>query len=155
MEGIKEVGISICFTVIVSTLFSILMPSQKLEKVIGFSISLFFVTGVISPFFNTNIDFSIDIADIVDVSPLQHEMTSQLTNIAVTRLQNSTLNILTKNNLEVTNVQIYVNNLDYDSISIDRVIITTYEQGTINQAKIQGIVQSELGIIPQIIVLEV
>ena len=50
MEGIRMIGMSICVTAAATSLFSMLIPDAKLERVLKFAISLFFLISLAAPF---------------------------------------------------------------------------------------------------------
>lgn len=151
MEGIKIIGTSICITLVATTIFSMLVPNSKLDKVLRFAISLFFLTSLISPFTTAKLDFSIDLSDIESERgqyQLQAEVDKQFSALAQKNLENSLGRILQTNGINVEKVVVLINKSDIDNISITK--LTVYTDGGDNQ-KINEIIKKEVGIMPKII----
>ncbi len=60
MEGLRQWAITVCCTLIAGGIFTLLIPKEKFGKVMRFTIGLFFIISLISPFATVDIkaDFS-------------------------------------------------------------------------------------------------
>ncbi len=57
MNSIRETGYIICVVLVVTGIFSMLLPSGNTVKSVKFAIHLFLIISVVSPVFNVNADF--------------------------------------------------------------------------------------------------
>lgn len=58
MEGLRNVAMSLCITAVLTAVFTMLTPQGKLERVVRFSVSLFFLAALVSPFLQGGSFFS-------------------------------------------------------------------------------------------------
>ncbi len=156
MDAIKTIGMSICITIIVTSIFSMLLPHTKLDKVIKFSISLFFLTGIISPFFTTELKFNLDIDDIVpeqSAVQLDQTMQNQFISVAQTNLENAVKRMLKNDGINAIKVEVYINKLDKDNISISKLMVYIENDTKASSKKIEDLVKKEVGLVPTIIII--
>ena len=52
MEMIRSIGASICITIIVTGIFSILVPGKNMERTIQLAVGLFFLASIVQPIVN-------------------------------------------------------------------------------------------------------
>ncbi len=52
MEMIRSIGASICITIIVTGIFSILVPGKNMEQTIQLAVGLFFLASIVLPIVN-------------------------------------------------------------------------------------------------------
>lgn len=158
MDTIKAISFSICITIVVTSIFSMLMPHSKLDKVIGFAISLFFLTGIVSPFFSSKISFNISLDDIIPKKSTEYMQTSIQSGMNVLTqksLENTVERLLEKEKIDVAEVQISINKISYDHISISKVMVYINKSNQIDivsdTEKITSIVKQQIGVLPEII----
>ncbi len=156
MEAIKTIGMSICITLVVTSIFSMLVPDTKLDKVLKFSISLFFLTSLISPFFSSNINFKIDVDDLIPEQTqtrLEEATQNQFLTLAKKNIENSLVRILKNDNIKVEKVEVLVNKTKDSNISITKLMVYI-DNETLNSTRmIENIVKKEVGITPSVITL--
>lgn len=157
MEGLQYIGISICITAIVTSIFSMLVPDNHLDKVLKFAISLFFLTGIISPFANNKLNFRIEMEDIID-APSSHELSASMENqfvtIASRNIEAQAEKILNKNNIFPKKIEIFINITEDDSISINKMMVYIKKDSGENQQTIKTLIKDEMGITPQILLVQ-
>lgn len=156
METIKAIGFSICITIVVTSIFSMLLPNTKLDKVIKFAISLFFLTGIISPFFSSDLKFHVDIEDVIsnqNITKLDQTFETQFISAAQTNLESSIQRMLKKDGANVIKVEILINKMGEDNISISKLMVYIDKDSNNSSKKIEEIVKKEVGITPTIIIV--
>lgn len=156
METIKAIGFSICITIVVTSIFSMLLPNTKLDKVIKFAISLFFLTGIISPFFSSDLKFHVDIEDVIsnqNTTKLDQTFETQFISAAQTNLESSIQRMLKKDGINVIKVEVLINKMNEDNISISKLMVYIDKDTNNSSKKIEEIVKKEVGITPTIIIV--
>lgn len=156
MDGIRTIGMSICITLIVTSIFSTLIPETKLDKVLKFAISLFFLTSIISPFFTEKISFNVDFEDIVlEQNALQMEQAveQQFFSLAQKNIASTVERYLKNEEISVRKVEVFVNKTSDNNISISKLMVYIDENQENQMNKITSLVQREVGVTPNIIKL--
>ena len=156
MEAIKTIGMSICITLVVTSIFSMLVPDTKLDKVIKFAISLFFLTSLISPFFTSDIKFRIDVDNLMPektVTSLDEATQTQFLSLATKNIESAVLRILKNDGINVQKVEVLVNKTEDSNISITKLMVYI-DNDTLNLSRrIEDLVKKEVGITPSIVTL--
>lgn len=156
MEGIKTVGAAVCAVTVITAIFSMLAPSKKLDNVLRFSISLFFLTGLISPFFNQRLDFYIGQLDIDDTfqRSIATEVEDSVLSLARVKLEAFLEKTLEKNGFSSSEVTITLetnHNGDEKNISIKHITVLLNEPVTaFERERLSGLVEGEVGAKPKI-----
>ncbi|MEG2429344.1 MAG: stage III sporulation protein AF [Oscillospiraceae bacterium] len=148
MEVIKNIGINICITLVITAIFTMLVPNNKLDKILKFSISLFFLASLISPFFNSKLDFHINIDDIITSSPqknISQKADEQFYQIATKNLEMSIEKLLNQKGIPIKKIKIFINNSDNNSIFINKVIVTLDKANEKYISQIKEIIEKEVG----------
>lgn len=154
MEKFIMMGMSICITVIITSIFTMIVPDSKLEKVIGFSISLFFLVSIITPFINRDfrIDFKLDEIVFDSKDKFQSDVRNQFLDIACNNLENQLINILVKEELKPNDVKININIQEDNSISIIKAEVFIKEEDKEDAQRIKQLIFNKIGIEPLIVV---
>lgn len=152
MESIKLIGVSICITTVVTAIFSMLVPNTKFDKILKFAISLFFLAGLISPFFNSKLNFHIDIEDIAysDTNKtMEQNIKTEFLDLAVKNLEQSAYKLLKNNQIDAKEVEIDINITQSESIEIESIKVLFEDKTDIKNTT--DLVFRDFGIYPQII----
>ena len=154
MEAIRTIAMSICITAVVTSIFSMLVPNASMEKALKFGISLFFLTGLISPFLNNAIDFHIDL-DSVKVGTRSQQMTDavekQFSSLAGQRVAAAVENVLAAKGIPTKKVTAVVNIGADGSISINDLTVSLDENDRIKEQAAKDLILKETGIRPGIV----
>ncbi|MFZ2538293.1 MAG: stage III sporulation protein AF [Oscillospiraceae bacterium] len=153
MEGIRLIGISICITTVVTSIFSMLTPNTKLDKVLKFAISLFFLTSIVSPFVNNKLDFRIDISDITQTPQtreLSQSIENQFVSIAKSNIENTVGNLLLRENISSKKIEVLININEDNSISINKLMVYINKSDEKRKQDIEKIVKEGAGFAPQV-----
>lgn len=156
MEAIKTIGMSICITIIVTSIFSMLLPNTKLDKVIKFAISLFFLTGIVSPFFSSDLNFNFKVEDIIpeqSTTQLNQTMHNQFLSVAQTNLENAVQRMLKNDGINAIKVEVLINKLDKDNISISKLMVYIENETKTSSKRIEDLVKKEVGLSPTIVII--
>lgn len=158
MESLKFIGISICITTVITSIFTMLLPDGKLDNVIKFAITLFFLTSIVTPFIDSdlNLDFKSLTQEISleTNKTLEKELSNTFIQIAKSYIEEDINDNLIKNNIPIKKVSISINILSDSSIYIEKVKIYITSKEEDNTEKINEIVLNEINIIPEIIIID-
>lgn len=147
-------AISICVTAVVTGIFTLLVPDNSFDKVMQFSISLFFVAAIVSPIFVKGIkfDFKLDLSqlkeapEIVNMSAVAN---NQFLELAVGNIEKELERKLIKDYDAVEDVTIFLkesNNLNNNSIFISKAIVTLKDSNTLDILEIKQKISDEIAI---------
>lgn len=154
MESLKYIGMSICITTVITSIFTMLLPNGKLDNVIKFAITLFFLTSIISPFLNTDLklDFKTFSEEIISTNAsLEVDISDAFIDIAKLHIEENINKLLTENNINNKKISIDINILDDTSIYIEKVkVYIDFVDDDIIE-NINNIITNEIGISPEII----
>lgn len=154
MEGIRLIGISICVTTVVASIFSMLTPDTRLDKVLKFAISLFFLTGLISPFVNNKLNFHIDLGDIQSSSKqqeLSQSVSSQFKSVVEKNIESSLEKQLSEKNISVKKIEVFININEDDSISINKLMVYIEKSSDETQQNIKKLIKESVGVTPEVV----
>ncbi|MEG0571352.1 MAG: stage III sporulation protein AF [Oscillospiraceae bacterium] len=153
MEALKSIGMSLCITAVATSIFSMLIPNSNLEKVIKFAVSLFFITGIVSPFINGNLKVDFNFDDITPPSSqtqFSQGVNTQFLTIAQNNLQISITKILEKESIKTKKITVKINISEQKSISINKITVFVDEKYKNEAYRIENIVKKEVGVTPLI-----
>lgn len=153
MDGIRMIGMSVCVTAAVTALFSMLVPDGKMDKVLKFGISLFFLTGLISPFVSGKLDFHVDV-DLPTGTATQQNMSraveSQFTGMAERNLSAAIERLLLREGFNVKKVELRIHIDEQGGVFMEQMQITVPKAESAEVEKIQAVVQREIGFTPEV-----
>lgn len=58
MNTLRTIGYAICVTLVVTSIFMMLLPSGHMTKIVKFAVHLFLLIAIVAPFIGSPIDFS-------------------------------------------------------------------------------------------------
>lgn len=58
MNTLRAIGYAICVTLVVTSIFLMLLPSGRMTKIVKFAVHLFLLIAVVTPFLGQPMDFS-------------------------------------------------------------------------------------------------
>ncbi len=154
MESLKFIGMSICITTVITSIFTMLLPNGKLDNVIKFAITLFFLTSIISPFLNTDLklDFKTFSEDIISTNKtLEVEISNAFIDIAKLHIEENINKLLQQNNIITKKISIDINILNDTSIYIEKVKVYIDFVDDDILKDINNIIVTEIGLLPEII----
>lgn len=128
MDTIREIGTSICITMVAVGLFTMLIPNNNLTKTIKFTVSLFFICCIVVPIVNTNFDFDSLAAGVTTDQPAEIPFEEQVNQHLIRMTEeNISENIrleLQKENIPAENIATTVHIEEDGSIVINNVTLT-------------------------------
>lgn len=155
MDGIRTVATSICFTLICTGVFSILVPGKGMERVLKFAIGLFFLSSLVLPFTQNHLDFSFSMSRSdrePETQNLEQSFQRNFIELAKRNLELEIDRILNENQIESEKTEITVNINADNSIDITKIVIQIPEDIRSETGKITGLIEKEVGILPEIVV---
>ena len=142
---------AICVTVIAGTIYSILIPNNKMEKTVKFTISLFFLASIILPFVNGSLDIDI-ISDIaVPAIGIQADNDEGMIALAEKKIDAELLGILNSNKTFPKKVETNININETNCISISNVVVTLDSTDEKSSKKVEKLIKKEVGKTPKIL----
>ena len=148
MSVIKQIALSICVTIVIVSIVSVLAPIGRMQKIFKYFISLFFITVVLMPFTqikNINLldfDYIQNEYQTQNYTQSINEQTLTLTN----KMLKDKINILIENNDALAeNIELYIHTDDENNIYISDLIITLDEKFKTKEQKLSSVIESEVG----------
>ena len=159
MEGIRMIGMSICVTAAATSLFSMLIPDAKLERVLKFAISLFFLISLAAPFASWKGDgLGFSLEGLPDSSwrqaGLESAVQSQFAGLAERRLSALMEEALLREGIRPEKVQASIHIAGDGSVSIKQVRIRLSPGDGTGALLIWEILERETGAPPERVELE-
>lgn len=156
MEIVRNFAISICITIVATGIFSMLIPNGTMEKVVKFTVSLFFLLSIIIPFVTGLKDFKVEYVsgEVLQENnkQLENNINENILNITKSKLEQSIVDILKKNDILVKKVFVDINIIDKSSIDISKIEIYIDSEQKDKQNQIEQIIKKEVEVTPEIIV---
>ncbi len=153
MEMIKTIAINICIVMIITGIFSVLVPSKNFEKILSFAISLFFVCSIAIPLIRGELKFDFTPQNEYLSSfenDLDMSMDDSVKSLAQNNLTSVIDELLRQNDIIAKKIDVSINITEDDSININNVKIHISENDEIFELKIKEIILREVGITPEI-----
>ena len=159
MEGIRMIGMSICVTAAATSLFSMLIPDAKLERVLKFAISLFFLISLAAPIASWKGDgLGFSLEGLPDSSwrqaGLESAVQSQFAGLAERRLSALMEEALLREGIRPEKVQASIHIAGDGSVSIKQVRIRLSPGDGTGALLIREILERETGAPPERVELE-
>lgn len=145
---------TICITLVITGIFSILVPNTTMEKTLKFAVSLFFISSLILPFTQGDLDFSFSDFSIeqteVKNEALETSMQNSFTAITQKKIENQLLTKLELEGLPAKKITVRIN-IDADnSITISKLSVTLAEEYREKQGDVVALTQKETGVSPDV-----
>lgn len=86
MNTLRTIGYAICVTLVVTSIFLMLLPSSHMTKIVKFAVHLFLLIAILTPFIGQSIDFS---SEVEAFSREQNEAAKNLNELADEQLLRS------------------------------------------------------------------
>lgn len=156
MDFIREWAFSICITLIATSLFSLLAPKGSMEKILKFTISLFFLNCLVTPFIVNppKINFDIDQVDPRNESSNYDVVTKtneQFLSITKKNIEKTLSGILVSNNINCKKIEININISQDKSIFISSIDILLDKSYIMMDNQIKELIKKEVEMEPILI----
>lgn len=144
--------LAIAATMIGGSIFAMAMPKGNLKKIMTFTLNLFFISSLLSPFVISakNIDLGDITSKIMDTQKLDSMVGEQTVTLANENLKRTILILLKENGYKVEELNIEIN-LEGQNTSIE-VILNEEERK--NEFEIEKLIRSQTGIMPKVVYCE-
>ena len=150
MSEIKQWAVNICITLAATAVFSMLVPNGSMEKVLKFTISLFFVCCLLTPFLVglPQIAQTTYQADYTDLTGKINEQLIKQSEMSICRAVKT---ILVEEKISYEKISADVNILSDNSIFISKIYIELPVKETKNLQKVRQLVKEECQIETQVV----
>ncbi len=128
METIKSWATVICITLILTTIFSMLVPKGSMEKIIQFTISMFFIVSFITPFLTKLPSLSLDVEAAAtpqtrETQSLEDSMKQKLLELTASNLEVKANGFLEEIGVQAEKISVLINNETDDRITISKITV--------------------------------
>lgn len=150
MDGVAQWASVICIAAVVCTLFELLSPNGKLEKIMRFVLGLFVICAIIIPLGQAVLNINLDLSGIeqfeADDSSFSEKVNEQTENIGKESVIQLTKQVLNKIGVTPKKVEISMDTKEDNSISIVLVTVYVDREYKEDKIKIKNTLEEELGL---------
>ncbi len=159
MELIRNWATVVCITLVVTILFSMLVPKGSMERVLQFSISLFFIVSFITPFITQFSSFRLDVSasaqveesNLESVSALEESFEQKLLELTKENLEEKGKGFLEEIGVRCQKISVSINKEEDDSITISKITVWLDNAYQSRQAEIEEKLTEEMMARPELI----
>ncbi|MDK2802472.1 MAG: stage III sporulation protein AF [Oscillospiraceae bacterium] len=157
MNFLKEWAFSIFITVLIITIFSMIIPKGQLDKVMKFSLSLFFLVALVTPFVSKISSINFGFKDEIEVNTqkmykndILEKSNEDFISLTEKNISNNIGNILKQNNINPKKITTNININDNTSISINNLVILLDKKDINLEQKVKEVILKEVLYEPEI-----
>lgn len=153
MNGLKAVSMTLCFTCVVVSMVTVLIPQKRMRKIMSFVIGMFFISTFIMTVSAQMSEISIQTPDVSEIPiPTYSEIDSQDTVAQMTadNLTQALNDLLVNEGITPKDIQLTLKISDEGRISVVRAVIYISETDIDKTAKIKSIVYRNISKEPEI-----
>lgn len=148
MDAIRQIGTTVCITMVAVGLFSMLMPNNNLAKTIKFTVSLFFICCIVIPVVNLDFDFDGLTVGVSKDQPaplsFDEQVNQQLLRMTEENISENIRLELEQEDIQAENVTVSAHIEEDNGISINNITLTVaQENGTRAESLIRQLLESE------------
>ncbi|MCL2089600.1 MAG: stage III sporulation protein AF [Oscillospiraceae bacterium] len=156
MDIIREWAFVICITALGASLFSMLAPNSNMEKVMRFTISLFFLSGIISPIASGSVKFDYKSAiEYKQIESYKEELAEgvreQYRRMAEGEIVRLIAAAIPPEQAGIKKIEAIVNIDEDNSISINNITVTIAMDSRYGELDIKQILKRETGLEVEVI----
>lgn len=151
MDSIRTWVLTICVTLVGSSLFKMLVPSSEINKMAKFTINLFLISSLVSPilFNSLELDFTIISGEIDNNSNLEAVTDEQVYSQAEKQLKLQLEELFAQNGTKINDIEIDIS--ISEEVQTVQIALWADSSERINQQKVEELVLDNIGVQPEII----
>lgn len=151
MNSLQNWALSVCVTMVGVGIFSLLVPNSNLKKVVSFTISLFFLSSLLSPLILSmpELDFSAISSEITQNTELEETTRQQVLEQTKDTIAKELGQIFLQNGYKIESLAIDISNEDSENGNI-KVKLTLPKEQASQEGNIRAVVRSSVGVNPEI-----
>lgn len=148
MDAIRQIGTTVCITMVAVGLFSMLIPNNNLAKTVKLTVSLFFICCIVVPMANLSFDFDSLAAGVSSGQPAEvsfdEQIHQQLVRMTEENISENIRLELEQENIRAENITVSAH-IDEDSgISINNITFSAdRENGSRAESLIRQLLEPE------------
>ena len=153
MEMIRSIGASICITIIVTGIFSILVPGKNMERTIQLAVGLFFLASIVQPIVNGDWRELLewDSRQIeTQIPELEDTVDNRVVTLTEEGLQRQVAALLQGKGISAKQVGATVHIEEDNSITITEILIILPREEILNAPAAEQLVEENLGVVPEL-----
>ncbi len=154
MNGLKSVGLTICYVCIAVSILSVLVPQKRMRRIMSFVIGIFFIGSVITAFSAqiTEIDLSLpaDSSEIPTYS--EDDYTDAVAQMTADNLTKALNELLINEGIAAEDIRLSLKISDEGRISVVRAVIYISETYRERKQDIESIIYRNIAKEPEIYV---
>ena len=150
MESIRAIALSFCATVIVTAIFFFILPDEKFRGVLKFSVSLFFLCGLVAPFVQGDLSFSFELPAAAQENPNEQTTEAAYTyfvQLVETNIEQSLYTAAEQAGCEAQQIKVQVHIEEDGCIYIDQIIAVAKEPQ--NERTLFECIRTHTGVSPE------
>lgn len=160
MDWIRDFSLSICITIIISIIYSMLVPKGNMEKTVRFTLSVFFLTCLVSPFITNPPQFNLDLDRFASTQNIEDY---EVVKSTIEEYKNGTEKIMSiklgeklrELEFRVTKIEVEVDlNFETQAIKVNSIKLVGDKTQESRKMELEKVVKSELGVVPEIEYIE-
>lgn len=152
MEGIRAIALSLCATVVITAILFLLLPSEKFRGVLKFSVGLFFLCGILSPFVQEDLSFSFNLPVSSQTAPAVQTTAAAfgyLIELVETNVEQSLYTAAEQQGCEADRIEVEAHIEEDGSIYIDQII--AQPNNPQNESALKECIHTHTGVLPKIV----
>lgn len=156
MEQIKQWAVNICITLIVTGVFSMLIPQGNMEKVMRFAVSTFFLCCLLLPFFTglPELEWEWEIETYsAAADPLESTVKEQLQALSERNVERVVREMLENAGITAEKIEADIHISEENSVSISRVTVVLKESAGKSVTEIAGWIKQQTGLDADVTIL--
>ncbi len=154
MNHLQNWVFSVCVTMVGAGIFSLMSPNSHFKKVMTFTISLFFLSSLLSPFLFSmpDLDLSVVSGQLTQNEELNQKVSDQVVEETKSVLAKQLGQIFQENGYKIDALAIDMNKTDFEDAGTSslQVHITLPPEERKAEGNIRALTQSSLGVVPSI-----
>lgn len=151
MDGIRMTAAALCVTAVITAVLFMLLPSEKYRSIMKYTVSLFFLCGLIAPFVGGDFSFSFTLPEMEPESRKEETVQAAETyfiGVVEERISASLEERLAVRGADGLKIEAAIHMEEDGRISIDRIIVWNVSEE--NRAAVSAMMKEETGIMPEI-----
>ncbi len=151
MNFLKEWAFSIFITILIITIFSMIIPKGQLDRVMKFSLSLFFLVALITPFVSKISSLNFGFKDEIEVNTqniynnnIIEKSNKDFISLVEKNISNNIFDILKKIDINPKKIITSININENNSISINNLVILLDKKDINLEKKIKEVILKEV-----------
>ena len=152
MEGIRAIAHALCATIIITAILFLMLPGEKFRGILKFSVGLFFLCGILSPFLRSDLSFSFDLTTFSQGTTAERTTAvifDSLAKLIESNVEQSLYTAAEQQGCKADKIEVTVHIREEGSIYIDQIIAQPTDPQ--NESALKECIHTHTGVFPNIV----